>query len=410
MIYASIKKIYKYFLILLGTLYIITPSSMSGVDKFFGFFFIVILLGAFLGKDTNNKCQKNIKILSSRKIIFLSLMQFVMAAYAISYYTNLTIISSISNIISGVSNYSIYQAYFSESDIGNLGMEKIPAVLSLAFVKIIFYYCIVDFILKGEGGKTSKLIHITPIPIILISLSRGTFFEIFELLVAYGYIFFLKTSKIKFINLLLIAILLFIFIILFIFNTSARFENFEEYLSLNCATTMYCFSPYGINLIIEYVVYMLSGYFSMGVFFISIYLQSLIEAPYFLTVLPLFGWEAFEFIPGGLEIFLCSNKLDCNAVWMPQIISIISNIGLIGTILIIYFMGTNITRLEILLLNIDVRCGIPLNILLLIYLISLPVGKFIVVSSSNILSILFFTLLLGTKYINYNSHLNRKTL
>jgi hypothetical protein len=399
MIYASIKILYKYFLVLLGILYIITPANISDVDKIFGFFFIVILIGAFLRSDVNNKCENKLNNINSGKLIFLVVIQFFCASYAISYYTGLSIINSISNIISGVSNYSLYQAYFSEADIGNLGIEKMPAILALASVKIIFLYCIADFVSQVKDEKSSKLIYITSLPIVLISLSRGTFFEIFELIVSYGYVFFLKKSKITKLHLILLGIALLFFIILFIINTATRFENFEAYLSLSCATSMYCFSPYGLNLIIEYAVYMLSGYFSMGLFFISKYLQSLIEVPYLLTILPFFGWDIFGFLLGGLETSLCLNKIDCNAVWMPQIISIISNIGLIATILAIYIVGIKITKIEILFLKIDIRYGIALNILLLIYLLSLPVGKFILVSSSNILSILFFALILGLKYI-----------
>lgn len=389
----SLVRTFRVWLIFVLSLYFLAPTSTSALLRVVGgVFFLTLFLPAFLIKEVQVGVSEKNRPLSWQAVAGLLVLQFVCVSYAINFYTGSSILSVISDSIAGENLYLSYQNYFREEGVAELSLAKIPAIFGLAITKSIFLFFFSAIFMGSEDKRLRKIMMLSALPIVLMSLARGTFFEIFEILVVIVYGFSLRIKRFRAKYIFYLTLLGVSFFFLFMLNTIRRYEDAESYFASTCATANYCFSPLGFVFYLEYAVYLLSTYFSMGVFFLSNYISVIADGNLLTSILPLASTGFSGLMNSGLERELCENYLDCRAVWMPEIISWVSFFGLVVIYPAVWMFIKIVNSFEIRLLKAGSRYSFPLLSLLLIYLLSLPVGKFWTVSSQNMLSTIFFVL------------------
>lgn len=386
MIKLSLAKLMKFWVLSLSTLYFIAPTSVGIGTKFIGIVFTMLIFSPlFLTKNEAIEYAPEFPRWKISAILSVLIIQFACMNYAAEFYAGVSIKDIITNITSSTNSYAQYQNHFKENEIASFTLNKIPALLSLATVKFIFLYFTAALLFKKAGIVEKFLYASSIIPILLMAGARGTFFEVFEIFALLIYGACLKIKKIRIKNIIYTGIVSVVLVFGFLANTMRRYEDPSSYFKSICATSMYCFEKYGISFYIEYFLYVLSTYFSMGMFFLSSYIELLFNGDYTASLLPLYSISIFEFYKGGLEISLCTTKFDCRAVWMPELISWISFFGGITVFFAIGKLLISLPKLEKYIYTNGGVFSFPIAGMLFIYTISLPVGKFWTVSSQNIL-------------------------
>lgn len=394
----SLNRIFKAWLLFNVALFIVAPISAGIEIKALGVLSYIIFYGALILFRRNNMvlgAQKANK--DNGWVLFLIFFQMLMVSYALEFYVGNTILGVMKAFFLGENNYQAYQEFFKDNDLSSMSWSKVPAILSLAGVKIIFIYSAAMFFLNAYSSKALAIFSLSILPMVFMAIGRGTFFEVFEVsaIIAYGTL--IGKRKINLKNVIFFSLVIIIIIAGFVLNTMRRYDDAQAYFSAECATYIYCFSPIGINSAAEYIVYILSVYFSMGIFFIGHYMYALLGGELLGSLVPHSLAYAAGMVNIGLEHELCSNFVDCRAVWMPQMITIISFFGVIIAIPVFWIFIFCIEKMEANLYKNDVVIGFCISCMLLIYMLSLPNGKFWSVSSSNILTTVFFLSVYGAK-------------
>lgn len=393
--------IYKKWLIFLIVLFLFAPNTIPFINKIiFILFFVVIFSPMFFLNDKLLSLGELEYGFNKTLCYLLIILQFISADYASRYYTGSGILDSLLGLVSGGGNYYKYQEHFSENELATFSISKIPAIISAALVKGVFIYIMSVFVLLKRSSYKNIFLLFSIIPPILFSISRGTFFEVFEVALCILYFFKLKeirvSKSINFKSLKSNFIILFIFIILmflFVLNASNRYEDSSLFFSQSCATQNFCFEPYTSLIVLEYPIYLLSTYFSAGIFFLTQYMELVLEGSFLSSIMPIFSTSYID--ENGYSLFrqICTHSIDCGVAWGPELFKWISVFGLIGLLFIFPVSMYIFFKVEKrILYNLNVF-SLPLCYFILLYIVSIPVGSFYTVSSANILcSIVFFLL------------------
>lgn len=400
-----VNKIFRLWSIFLVGLFVLSPTNISAEYKIYGIcsFFVIFMPWAFLGKHKEIIHHYNPVYVNGLGVLALIAMQIICAHYSISYYTGNTVVGALSDTFSGTNVYQSYQDHFKLSGIAQVPLwQRSPAIISLALVKFTFLLTVTLFFTRSiKLFPLSQLIAATVI-YACVGLARGTFFEIFEILIAYIYIGmasgYLKSMPLTKKRALKASIFSVVAAapILFIINTVRRYEGAAEYFSKACGVN-FCFSSMGINYYVEYAIFILSNYFSMGLFFLAHLASMIFEQGKVSILIPLYYEVVEVFGTGGIRGLICSSDITCKFVWVPDVMIIISIFGVLAPIFIALFFDF-IRKLERAALVRYNLYSLPFIYTVLLFILSLPVGNFYTVSSSTILcSGAFFLLWRGVK-------------
>lgn len=397
---------YKKWLMFLSFLFLLAPNNVPIVNKIiFILLFIVIFSPAIFLKDRELSLFKSEYRFNKNLHLALIVIQFILAEYASRYYTGSGLIESLNGLIKGEGNYYKYQEYFAQNELGSFSFSKIPAIASSAVVKGVFLFCMSSYILAKSDSQKHYFLFFSIIPPLLFSVSRGTFFEVFEVVLCLIYFSLLKGKKVyKFINLkglkrnLSIIFLAFFLLFLFVLNASQRYADSTLFFSQSCATKDFCFEPYTGFTLLEYPIYLLSTYFSTGIFFITQYITILFEGEVLPSLVPFASTSYTSTDNFTLFKKICTYNIDCGVAWGPELFKWISVFGFLIFLFVFPVSFYFFLKIEKKILNSLNSFSLPLCYLILLYIISIPVGSFYTVSSSNILcSIFFFLLWFSTK-------------
>ncbi|MEZ9859220.1 hypothetical protein AB4381_12175 [Vibrio splendidus] len=330
------------------------------------------------------------------RFLFFALIAFGCCLYSVYYYTGLSVFSLLKLVISGDSLYTLYQEYFKENSIGQFSFLKIPAILSQVFMKLAlvfaFYLFIVSNVKLTFLNKTCLSIVI--LSYVIFSVSRGTSFEFFEILMLTWFSFQAKgdispsvSSSMKR-NMFLLALSIF-FLSIYSYNVSARYQHVDDYV-INCVSPDMCLDResflYYASPGLAILSLKLSGYFVIGLhytsyFFENIFFSSSINTLEF--ILP------FSSVYTELSVgFLCDSKLECGPTWKPDFTAFTIKYGIfinLASIVLIF----SLCRLSLKSWEKKVSF-VDFSILFFcfLFIISLPIGNFISSSSSNFLTFL----------------------
>ena len=398
------RDILKRWVIAVCGLFIIAPTDIPLFNRFLGTIMILAFFFTIYFKDSaklakNENLRRLTPIPSGTKIL-LVIFQLSLTNFAVTFYTGTNLLSGLLGAISGQNTYQAYQDFFRESDIAVSGVfSRIQFILALAIGKLIFVFIVADFF-SNTAKKTILSLSILVSSILIYAsfgFARGTFFEVFEITVAIGYFFSIcrsrKTIKSANVGVNLLKLVSFIGLpYFFIKNTMRRYDDKLDYFEHLCSSN-FCFETYGINLTLEYFTYIFATYFSNGPYALSVYFYNLLTIKSTEYLIPLWGYIMSDYQEPGVRGLLCERYVDCSFVWMPDILIFLSLFGIFAFFFSNIFVQWAIT-LEQRLMSKRTHAAFVTNYFILIFLLSLPVGSFLTVSSSNMLGLFISVLMI----------------
>ena len=142
----------------------------------------------------------------------------------------------------------------------------------------------------------------------------------------------------------------------------------------------------------------LAGYFGFGFYFTSVAIMKI-----WLGSLESFlaGFVPFGFYLIGVESFrqeLCGVLIDCGAAWTPDAVTLLRSFGFTGLLLLCFLLGRFYRYVNSRKYGDNRTVTEMTNFMVMLQMLSLPVGNFVVVSSSNTL-VACLLLALSLRYV-----------
>lgn len=346
-------------------------------------FVLIILCGLLTSKSLRiNISENSLDNLSPCLTFIASLFCLMASVYGVKFYTGLSIDGVFVAVFSGGSNYNEYQSYVLEKDLGIFSFNKLPAIFSLAYVKLCLLFAFYRFYMRKFDVLSISSCAIIVFSQVYISIGRGTSFEILEILLLSLFVFFLNVRKgsysIK--SVLFVILLIVTSVIYYTLSIDARFDGNYTPLSLNELTYS---KDDGVDSIL---LFQLSNYFLHGPLYFSHFFEELSNESYFLGAL-------FPFFDLFFELdsrYYCTVNFNCDNSWVSSNITHILKLGLVGFWIYLYYCSRLFSSMvESLVLRSNMIFFV-LSYYLFLNFFSLPIGDFIWVSSANIINVVFF--------------------
>lgn len=252
--------------------------------------------------------------------IVIALGAPAMAAYAAYFYTGRTPLEMLDG-----NSYLEYQEFFRESLANTSIVQRIPGIVAVFLLKAALMISIYG-VFRHEGTQIGIRLAavIAALSCAYYSQARGTNIEMFEIFV--GYVSAICLFRPKLLSLRGVdrkwvlggAAVAGAFFALFYSRVTGR-------ASLRCFTADIC-APYvddGLNAVetIQYLSYLLSAYFSYGMYFSG----SVIEHIYAFSPLDFLSGIGFGARHGSI---ICGSAIDCGANWESYLSLIVASGGL----------------------------------------------------------------------------------
>ncbi len=317
----------------------------------------------------------------SRSTLFvLAVLSIIFSILAVNYYTGQTPISAIQNVRQHTSLYHEYQVFFKEHQMQIFTLKKMPYILMLFYVKLMTFYSYVTFLVSAH--KTTLFVRLYLVIITsssaYIGLSRGTNSEFFELVMIIIFCLLSNQRKgfaVSMKQILTIGALLSLMIYIFYAVVGLRGVTFDDFREP--------YDPHGIlptlSSSLTYVVMMLYSYFGFGFFYISTYISEVwfSSMEHFVAGLVPYGHVAIE----GVSVTQRMTKLaDVGVKWHPDTARMIDYFGYLGLLVFCYLLGRFGRRIKKSQDRPVDRLG---GFLILMQMMSFPVGQFISTSSAS---------------------------
>lgn len=321
----------------------------------------------------------------------LALVAAVLSIYVVFFYTGKTLGDVVSSIMIQQSLYQDYQKYFAESDLMVFSVKKIPAILAAALLKLILIYSFIATLVVNKSSKFKEYLSLFLVVIsyLVYSVSRGTSFEMFEVLILVWFSLNLKylvqqKKRSFFCRSNMLLLLLGILAIWgYSYNIAAR-HGFRELnacsSSANCSSTLF----YELFPSLSNITFKMSSYFTFGIYYISTFIEQLWFASpnnFLLGLLPM----GYSTVNVSIGEFVCGEKIDCGACWHPDLANFFQSLGFFGLLFLVFCLGAVCRVLARHILQDRDVCAIIAQYFVVLAMMSLPIGNFIVTSSSNIL-------------------------
>jgi hypothetical protein len=320
--------------------------------------------------------------LNKISLLFFGLLSLLFSIFAVNYYTGQTPMNIFTNFANGVSLYYEYQSHFKEQQLHAFSLTKIPFIFMLFYIKFFLFYSYISFfIVKKHTTKIEKLyLFLITISFIYVGIGRGTNYEFFELVMLIIFIVLTRqVSRFPIKSFSVISILIGIMIIVFYNTVKARGVIFDYYISQDINYDPDGFLPY-ISPQITLITVILFGYFGFGFFYVSKYVSEIWFSSignFFAGLFPM-GYQIVgqDNVPTTMQ-----NIIDIGVMWHPDVALLINDLGYIGLLIYCFLIGfitkhisNNKRKNPILYLT---------SFMVLMQMISLPVGNFVFTSSAS---------------------------
>ncbi len=395
-------------------IYICGVTNIEITDILAGVVFLWIIYGLFVfGASLSDKLvfKTNVKVFLNTELsvswwVAFSLLSFPFAIIAAKFYTGNGPLQVFSNIINGVSNYYSYQQYFSKNSIDTLAItSKAPYIIMMFWVKASMIYGCVRLLLHWEGKKIKRVVVfiICVLPHFYIALARGTNFEYYEFTILMIFIILYRIkSEFSFQKIggkafksLLICLVLGI-VLISVYSTVIEARGFV--LKTKITRDIY-YEPdsYVAQLMPQFSYLMVNffNYLGFGIFYVSSFVNKvwLGDITNFFAG---FVFGGFSLFGAGTTTEIMKTTIDMSSNWHPDLINFINDFGIIGVIILVMALGYISQRIYTEEQSIWKDIG---KYLIILQMLSLPVGNFILCSSANKLLVLMvaFFLVFGKK-------------
>lgn len=357
------------------------------------FCFFVLGSKVLKKENTSNYTANFISWLNGKSsVTFIALMIItVLSSFlVVRFYTGQSFSTVINNIRNNVSTYAEYQRYFSENQVSQFSISKLPFVFMMAFVKFNLFYGF--FSLSLGSGETEKLtivkktyLFFSALSYLYIGVARGTNFEMFEFVILIITLIFLrndsKTFDIKKIFIILVITVLSVFIFIEVIGQrgSTGSKNFFISNDVFIDFSSPVFKSFEKLSLIFVSIY---GYFGFGLFYGSVFLNSIYFSStkssliYSLPLFPILFNEPD--IKEKMREFI-----DLGARWNPDAYVLSSKVGILGLFFLVFLLGILLCQLKQSQSNVSNASDTVLSFFIIIQLLSFPVGNFITSATSS---------------------------
>jgi hypothetical protein len=389
-----------YWYLFLTSLVLVSSISLTNLDFLPGLILvwmllIIFIIGSKIKVNTRHAdvATRFVNAKNANLIhLIIAIAFLVFFPFYIKYYTGSSIFLVFINLFSGNSNYLAYQEYFAGQSLNVFSLAKLPYIVGAGILKFLFISCFCRLMgFKGKRNFIEVLAIFTMVLVtIILAISRGTSFEFFEFIILFVFSILLRRRRMDLFNwfkgttLILISIIGGLIVLVFSLNIDARGE-------FNCITKEMCYDDQGMlasfSPQLGHISFKLSGYFIFGIFIISKTLTSIVgeSLPGLIALFIPFGTKLLGLGPSYPTI-ICENFLDCSVAWIPDLLLILNNFGLLITVSLLFILGVFSKKIFYQAINGSIPAAIILYFVFL-FMVSLPVGNFITVSSSNLIAI-----------------------
>ena len=330
-------------------------------------------------------------VLSKWAMTVLCVIAVLFSTAIVHYYTGQTPVSVVTNLAMKESLYKQYQLYFLESGLDAFTVSKVPYIFMMFCVKLLMIYSYMAlFALKQTATGGEKIyLFVVSVAYLFISAARGTSIELFEFffLIVYsitagamqnGRLKILASSRTLWVGLLGACCLLLFTYFINLRGDLGGYITHEIRYDPNAVLSRIA-APLAL-LTLE-----MCGYFGFGFFFTSVFIREIwldsVES-FFAGLIP-YGLSTIG--RGPLDMEICDIKIDCGAAWIPDAVLLMNASGLFGVLLFCFILGR-------FLRYVDARGKVShralsemTKFMIMLQMISLPIGNFIIISSANIL-------------------------
>lgn len=296
--------------------------------------------------------------------------------------------------MTNISLYSEYQEHFKVNNIGAFSIAKLPFIIMMAAVKFSTFFCYLE--LRLSKSKTSLFQWICMILIILsyayIGIGRGTNFEMFELVVLFISVMFLKTDRRNIFRYILLFGFIIIAISIFSNVISLRGSNFSFVLTRDIIYIPDDFFSKYFPIVIFGALNIFS-YFGFGFFYVSTFIEKVWLSSFSNIFSNIFPFMNIFFGKGNIDQEM-SQMIDIGARWHPDSVLFIYKYGLLMLLFVCFLFGvlTKVIQNEKKKTTFDYLT----IFFMILQMLSFPIGNFIVASSSSEIA----TFILALYWIN----------
>ena len=311
--------------------------------------------------------------------------------FAARFYTGRNFTSVISGIRGGVSAYQNYQRYFVSNNIASFTLAKIPYILMLAILTILLMWTVLSTILCKSKRKWYDYMWL--ISIILAYLyfgsARGTNFETYIVFILLSYCFLQKSNGMsirkKVLAILAVGLIGLVMIFSYryvLLDRGVIFENkICQEISFDAEAWISRSFPSLTNIYVSLFSYLGYGIYAIGVSVVDICFGNVKDIIGFL--LPM----GHRLMTGETMRYSLSQTINIGVRWIPDYVQLIDLIGGIGIIVFFLLLGRFTSKIQ--------RANYPallkevLHAIVFIEMLSVPIGNFLLNSSSNEIMVLY---------------------
>lgn len=381
-----------------------SSTTISFLSVFSGIWLAwIVFLLFFLGANktvslSNNKfstisANSNCRDCKLYSMPLISILSVITSIYAANFYTGKSFFEVFAALALNLSLYNDYQKYFAQQGLAAFTISKIPAILSMLYLKVAVVYSFISIFVL-----TRKIKFINVLWLLLVSLSslyfsiaRGTSFEFFELLLLFWFCLSMRTIRYRLSNaifspqkLIFVAVGL-LALSLYSYNISARYSFGEV---AECVTNEMCLANdtmlFYFAAPIAQLTLKLSAYFTFGIYYTSVFINYFVLDDFSRLVQLILPFTSY-YDDTVYHNSLCDVLLDCGAAWVPDIMLYVVKAGFVGVLLSVYIIGRLTRKISIVAFSSNDLITYAMLYLAFLTLVSLPVGNFLTISSANIL-------------------------
>lgn len=380
--------------------------------------YVLFFFGWIASKNNENKEVDtvtypviNIYERKKRYLYLLSIVSILFSMIVTIYYTGQTPQQVITNLTSGVSVYYEYQIHFAQNNLDVFSVTKLPYIFMMFFCKFLMIYSYISIIKYKKKFSILNYVYllIVTMSYLYIGVARGTNFEIFEWLILLIFTLLSTYSKsiVKLISrIVLIFVISILGVVLFTSNISARGVSLNSNISLDVfydhESILSNYFPYISISLVKLYDYFGFGFHYISKFIIEIWFEDIESV--FKGLFP-YGFNYFEMYDLSYQI---SSLVDMGPRWQPDSIVIFEKLGFLGLLTFSFLMGILSKRITI---NKEISTySYMILYVILLEMISLPIGNFITVSSAmKILVVYVIFKVLKEKYFSIKYKQQGKT-
>ncbi len=330
---------------------------------------------------------------SPAKYFFVALIDWLFAIMSAKFYTGRGFFSVLKGAFGGDSVYYSYQEYFRLNQLNSFSVEKIPYILMCAFLTIILFWSVISLLnIKNKKWYNITFVILVVFAYLYFGSSRGTNFEVYIVFVLFLFCLIKKMQestqikKVVYIGCGTFSALLMVFIY------QARVLDRGMTLVYSICPEIHFVSnsflgenfPLTTKAFLSFFSYLGYGIYCIGVSVGDICMSSIR------------GLVSMS-VPGGFFLIsedsmheMIKKTINVQARWIPDMVDFVDTFGFVVYFCCMFFLGCFLK---------NVMCGSYsvflknlIQVVITIEMLSLPVGNFLVTSSSNKIMVLFLLL------------------